>query len=90
MKLLVGWGNLSFKEKVKKIKNWLKSQSFLSIDQKQKLEMTLDLEKEGAVASKSSKLAPEQSKDKPKQPHKKKKGPRNNKGEGNWHRPYPN
>ncbi|MBW0582810.1 hypothetical protein O181_122525 [Austropuccinia psidii MF-1] len=54
MELLGGWSPLSCKDKVKKIKNWLKNQSLLSIDQKKKLEMTPDLEKEGPVASTSS------------------------------------
>ncbi|MBW0589826.1 hypothetical protein O181_129541 [Austropuccinia psidii MF-1] len=82
---------LSCKDKIKKIKNWFKSQSILSIDQKKELEMTSALEKEGPEASKSSKHALEQSKDKPKGPQKKLRGPRNNKGKGkskaNWNRP---
>ncbi|MBW0582030.1 hypothetical protein O181_121745 [Austropuccinia psidii MF-1] len=40
--------------------------SLLSIDQKKELKMTPALEKEGPVASSSSKTAPEMSKDKPK------------------------
>ncbi|MBW0546239.1 hypothetical protein O181_085954 [Austropuccinia psidii MF-1] len=83
---LGGWSPLSCKDKVKKIKNWLKNQSLLSIDQKKELEMT-------AVASTSSKPAPEVSKDKPKGPHKKQRGPKSHqdkgKGKANWHRPYP-
>ncbi|MBW0465364.1 hypothetical protein O181_005079 [Austropuccinia psidii MF-1] len=55
--------------------------------------MTPALEKEGPVASTSSKPAPEMSKDKPKVPQKKHKGPKNHhgkgKGKGNWHRSYP-
>ncbi|MBW0580404.1 hypothetical protein O181_120119 [Austropuccinia psidii MF-1] len=51
---LGGWSPLSCKEKVKKIKDWLKNQSLLSIDQKKELQMTLALEKEGPVASTSS------------------------------------
>ncbi|MBW0581487.1 hypothetical protein O181_121202 [Austropuccinia psidii MF-1] len=51
---LGGWSPLSFKGKVKKIKNWLKNQSILSVDQKKELEMTPDFEKEGPVASTSS------------------------------------
>ncbi|MBW0483937.1 hypothetical protein O181_023652 [Austropuccinia psidii MF-1] len=51
------------------------------------------LEKEGPVASTSSKKAPEVPKDKPKGHQKKHRGPRNNKGKGkgkaNWKRPYP-
>ncbi|MBW0468680.1 hypothetical protein O181_008395 [Austropuccinia psidii MF-1] len=66
IELLGGWSPLSCKDKVKKIKNWLKNQSLFSIDQRKELEMTLALEKEGPVASKSSKPAPEVSKDKPK------------------------
>ncbi|MBW0516526.1 hypothetical protein O181_056241 [Austropuccinia psidii MF-1] len=55
--------------------------------------MTLPLEKEGQVASTSSKQAPEVSKDKNKGPHSKQKGPKRHQGKGkgkaNWHRPYP-
>ncbi|MBW0502905.1 hypothetical protein O181_042620 [Austropuccinia psidii MF-1] len=92
IELLGGWSPLSFKEKVKKIKNWLKNQSLLSIDQKE-LEMTPALKKEGPVVSTNSKPAPEVSKDKPKGPQKKQKGPKNHQGKGkgkaNCHRPYP-
>ncbi|MBW0520686.1 hypothetical protein O181_060401 [Austropuccinia psidii MF-1] len=76
-----------------KIKNWLKNQPLLSIDQKKELEMTPALETEGPVVSTSSKPAPEVSKDKPKGPQKKQKGPKNHQGKGkgkaNWHRPNP-
>ncbi|MBW0582343.1 hypothetical protein O181_122058 [Austropuccinia psidii MF-1] len=93
IELLGGWRPLSCKDKVKKIKNWLKNQSILSIDQKKELEMTPALETEAPVASTSSKQGPEVSKDKPKGPQKKQRGPKNhqNKGKGkaNWHRPYP-
>ncbi|MBW0508031.1 hypothetical protein O181_047746 [Austropuccinia psidii MF-1] len=55
--------------------------------------MTPALEKEGPVASASSKPAPEVFKDKPKGPQRKQRGPKSNQGEGkgkaNWHRPYP-
>ncbi|MBW0493763.1 hypothetical protein O181_033478 [Austropuccinia psidii MF-1] len=55
--------------------------------------MTPALEKEGPVASTSSRLAPDVSKQKPKGPQKKKGCPKNNRGKGkgkaNWHRPYP-
>ncbi|MBW0590396.1 hypothetical protein O181_130111 [Austropuccinia psidii MF-1] len=53
IELLGGWSPLSCKDKVKKIKNWLKKQSLLSIDQKREVEMTPALE-EGPVASTSS------------------------------------
>ncbi|MBW0497326.1 hypothetical protein O181_037041 [Austropuccinia psidii MF-1] len=93
IELLGGWSPFSCKDKVKKIKNWLKNQSLLSIDQWKELEMTPVFEKEGPVVSTSSKPAPEVSKDKPKGPQKKKKGPKSHqgkgKGKGNWHRPYP-
>ncbi|MBW0558811.1 hypothetical protein O181_098526 [Austropuccinia psidii MF-1] len=93
IELLGGWSPLSCKDKVKKIKNWLKKQSLLSIDQKKELGMTLALETEGPVGSTSSKPAPEVSKDKPKGPQKKNRGPKNHqgksKGKANWHRPYP-
>ncbi|MBW0523461.1 hypothetical protein O181_063176 [Austropuccinia psidii MF-1] len=92
IELLGGWSPLSCKEKVKKIKNWLKNQSLLFVDQKRELEMTPALE-EGPVASTSSKPAPEASKGKPKGPQKKKKGPKSHKAKGkskaNEHRPYP-
>ncbi|MBW0501136.1 hypothetical protein O181_040851 [Austropuccinia psidii MF-1] len=55
--------------------------------------MSADLEKEGPVASTSSKPAPEVFKDKLKGSQKKKRVPKNNKGnvkaKVNWHRPYP-
>ncbi|MBW0514290.1 hypothetical protein O181_054005 [Austropuccinia psidii MF-1] len=93
IELLGGWSPLSCKEKVKKIKNWLKKQSLVSTEQKKELEMTPTLEIEGPVASTSSKPAPEVSKDKPKGPQKKQRGPKNHQGKGkgraNWHRPYP-
>ncbi|MBW0543997.1 hypothetical protein O181_083712 [Austropuccinia psidii MF-1] len=54
IKLLGGWCPLSFKEKVKKLKNWLKNHSVLSIDQKKELEITPALEIEDPVASTSS------------------------------------
>ncbi|MBW0533033.1 hypothetical protein O181_072748 [Austropuccinia psidii MF-1] len=93
IELLGGWSPLSCKDKVKKIKNFLKNQSLLSIDQKKVLEITPALETEGPVASTSSQPAPEVSKDKPKGLQKKQKGPKNHqvkgKGKANWHRPYP-
>ncbi|MBW0560648.1 hypothetical protein O181_100363 [Austropuccinia psidii MF-1] len=93
MELLGGWSPLSFKEKVKKIKNLLKNKSLLSINEKKELEMTSALETEGPVASTSSKPAPEVSKGKPKRPQKKQKSPKNHQGKGkgkaNWHRTYP-
>ncbi|MBW0582733.1 hypothetical protein O181_122448 [Austropuccinia psidii MF-1] len=77
----------------KKIKNWLKNQSILSIDQKKELEMTPALETEPPVVSTSSKTAPEVSKNMFKGPQKKQRGPKNHqrkgKGKANWHRPYP-
>ncbi|MBW0462149.1 hypothetical protein O181_001864 [Austropuccinia psidii MF-1] len=55
--------------------------------------MTTSLEKEGPVASTSSKPAPEVSKDKAKGPQKKKGVPKKNQGKtkvkANWKRPYP-
>ncbi|MBW0584219.1 hypothetical protein O181_123934 [Austropuccinia psidii MF-1] len=57
IELLEGWSTFSCKEKVKKIKNWLKNQSIFFIDQKNELEMTPSLEKEGPVVSSSSKPA---------------------------------
>ncbi|MBW0592951.1 hypothetical protein O181_132666, partial [Austropuccinia psidii MF-1] len=87
IELLKGWSPLSCKDKVKKIKNWLKNQSLLSIDQNKELEMTPALETEAPVASTSSKPAPEVSKDKPKGPQKWQRGPKNHqrkgKGKGN-------
>ncbi|MBW0591651.1 hypothetical protein O181_131366 [Austropuccinia psidii MF-1] len=93
IELLEGWSSLSCKDKVKNIKNWLKNQSLLPIDQKMELEMTAAVETEVPVASTSSKPAPEMSKDKPKGPRKKQRGPKNHQGKGkgkaNCHRPYP-
>ncbi|MBW0586815.1 hypothetical protein O181_126530 [Austropuccinia psidii MF-1] len=40
IELLGGWSLFSCKDKAKKIKNWLKNQSLLAIDQKKELEMT--------------------------------------------------
>ncbi|MBW0552358.1 hypothetical protein O181_092073 [Austropuccinia psidii MF-1] len=54
IELLGGCSPLSCKDKVKKINNWLKNQSLLSIDQKKELEMTLALGTEVPVASTSS------------------------------------
>ncbi|MBW0465294.1 hypothetical protein O181_005009 [Austropuccinia psidii MF-1] len=92
IKLLGRWSPLSYKDKVKKIKNWFMNESLLSIDQKKELEMTAALE-EGPVASTSSKPAPEASKEKPKGPQKKKKAHKSHQGKGkgkaNGHRPYP-
>ncbi|MBW0581456.1 hypothetical protein O181_121171 [Austropuccinia psidii MF-1] len=75
------WSPLSFKDKVKKLKNWLKNKSLLSIDQKKELEMTPALE-EGPVVSTSSKPAPEAFKEKLKGPQNKTKGPKNHQSKG--------
>ncbi|MBW0550127.1 hypothetical protein O181_089842 [Austropuccinia psidii MF-1] len=89
---LGGWRPFFFKDKVKKIKNWLKNQSLLSIDQKKELEMTPTLEKGGPVASTSFKPAPKVFKEKYNRPQKKPKGLKNHQGKGkgkeNWLRPY--
>ncbi|MBW0566755.1 hypothetical protein O181_106470 [Austropuccinia psidii MF-1] len=82
IELLGGWSTLSFKEKVIKKKNWLKNQSLLSIDQKKELEICPALEREGPMASTSSKPTPEVPKHKPKGPQKKKKGPKKHQGKG--------
>ncbi|MBW0577781.1 hypothetical protein O181_117496 [Austropuccinia psidii MF-1] len=82
IEILGGWSPSSCKDKVKKIKNWFKNQSLLSIDQKKELEMTPALQTEAPVASTSSKPAPEMSKDKPKGPQKKQRGPKNHQGKG--------
>ncbi|MBW0556828.1 hypothetical protein O181_096543 [Austropuccinia psidii MF-1] len=82
IELLGGWSPLSCKDKVKKIKSWLKNQSLLSIDQKKGLEMFPALEKEGPVVSNRSKPAPELSKDKLKGPQNKQRGPKNHHGKG--------
>ncbi|MBW0566677.1 hypothetical protein O181_106392 [Austropuccinia psidii MF-1] len=85
-----GWSPFSFKDKVKKIQNWLKNQSLLSIDQKKELEMTPALDKKKAQWCLP---AAEVSKNKSKGPQKKQKGLNNHKGKGKgkakWHRPYP-
>ncbi|MBW0501443.1 hypothetical protein O181_041158 [Austropuccinia psidii MF-1] len=92
IELLGGWSPLSFKDKVRKIKNLLNNYSILSIDQKKQLEMTPALETEAPVVSTSSKPAPEASKYNPKGPQKKQRGAKNHqskgKGKANWHRPY--
>ncbi|MBW0551353.1 hypothetical protein O181_091068 [Austropuccinia psidii MF-1] len=80
IELLGGWSPLSCKDKVKKMNNWLKSKSLLSIDQKKELEMTPALETEASVASTSSKPAQEVSKDKLKGPQKKQRGHKNHQG----------
>ncbi|MBW0573563.1 hypothetical protein O181_113278 [Austropuccinia psidii MF-1] len=54
IELLGGWSPFCRKDKVKKIKNLLRNQSLLSIDQKKQLEMTPALETEGPVVSTSS------------------------------------
>ncbi|MBW0584264.1 hypothetical protein O181_123979 [Austropuccinia psidii MF-1] len=89
IELLGGWRPLSCKYKVKRIKNWLRNQILLSIDQRKELEMTPALETEAPVASNSSKPAPEVSNGKPQGPQKEKRGPKNHQGKANWHRPYP-
>ncbi|MBW0569517.1 hypothetical protein O181_109232 [Austropuccinia psidii MF-1] len=93
IELLGCWSPFSCKDKVKKIKNWLKTQSLLSIDQKRQLEMTPALETDVPVVSTSSKPSPEVSKDKPKRPQNKQRGPKNHQGKGkgkaNWNRPHP-
>ncbi|MBW0537579.1 hypothetical protein O181_077294 [Austropuccinia psidii MF-1] len=92
IELFGGWSPLSCKDKVKKMKNWLKNQSILYVNQKKELEMTPALGKEDPVASTSFKPSPEVFKVKPKVPQKKQRGFKNNKGKGkgkaNWHRPY--
>ncbi|MBW0562309.1 hypothetical protein O181_102024, partial [Austropuccinia psidii MF-1] len=93
IELLGGWSPFSCKDKVKKIKNWLKNQSLFSIDQKKELKMTPALETGVPVASTTSNPAPEMSKDKPNRAQKNWRGPKNHhckgKGKANWHRPYP-
>ncbi|MBW0517563.1 hypothetical protein O181_057278 [Austropuccinia psidii MF-1] len=88
-----GWSLLSFKDKFKKINNWLKNQITLSIDQKKELEMTPALQIEVPVASNSSKPAPAVLKDKLKRPQKRQRGSKSNrgklKGKASWQRPYP-
>ncbi|MBW0479132.1 hypothetical protein O181_018847 [Austropuccinia psidii MF-1] len=93
MEPLGGWSPLSCKDKVKKIKNWIKNQSILSLDQNKALSMTPALDNEGPVASTSSKPATEVSKYKPIGPQSKQSGLKRNQGKGkgkdNWNRPYP-
>ncbi|MBW0505668.1 hypothetical protein O181_045383 [Austropuccinia psidii MF-1] len=93
IKRLGGWSPFSCKDKFKKMENWLKNQSLLSIDKKKEFEITPALEKEGPVVSNSSRPAPEVSNNKPKGPQKKQGGPKSHQGEGkgmaNWNRPYP-
>ncbi|MBW0499422.1 hypothetical protein O181_039137 [Austropuccinia psidii MF-1] len=54
IELLGGWSPLFCKDKVRNMNNWWKNQILLCIDQKKELEMTPALEKEGPVASTSS------------------------------------
>ncbi|MBW0570844.1 hypothetical protein O181_110559 [Austropuccinia psidii MF-1] len=54
IEILGGWSSFFFKDKVKRIKNWLKNQTLLSIYQKKELELTLAFKKEGPVVSTSS------------------------------------
>ncbi|MBW0507379.1 hypothetical protein O181_047094 [Austropuccinia psidii MF-1] len=61
IELLGGWSPLSCKDKVKKRNNFLKNQILLSVDQKRELQMTPALEKEGPVASTSSRSVQRQS-----------------------------
>ncbi|MBW0494321.1 hypothetical protein O181_034036 [Austropuccinia psidii MF-1] len=79
------WSLLSCKDKVKKIKSWLKNKSLLTVDQLKGLEMIPALEKERQGVSTSSRT--------PQGPQRKQKGPRTNKGKGkhkaNQNRPYP-
>ncbi|MBW0476098.1 hypothetical protein O181_015813 [Austropuccinia psidii MF-1] len=93
IELLGGWSTLSFKDKVKKLSNFLKNQSILSMNPKKELEMTPALEKEGPVVSTSSKPAPEQAKAKRRGPQKKQRGTRNNQSKGKgktaWNIHYP-
>ncbi|MBW0554269.1 hypothetical protein O181_093984 [Austropuccinia psidii MF-1] len=60
IELFEGWSPLSSKGKVKKITNWLRNQSVLSIDQQKELEMTPALETEGPVAATSSRSVQKQ------------------------------
>ncbi|MBW0506785.1 hypothetical protein O181_046500 [Austropuccinia psidii MF-1] len=89
IEILRGWSLVFHKDKVKKRNNWLKNQSCLSIEQKKALEMSPAVEKEGPVASTSSRAFQRQSKG----PQKGQRGPNRNKGNGkikyNWHRTYP-
>ncbi|MBW0493274.1 hypothetical protein O181_032989 [Austropuccinia psidii MF-1] len=76
IELLGGWCPFLCKDNVKKINNWLKNQSLISIDHKKELEMTPALENEGPVVSTSSKPAPEMSKTIPKDCRRSPKVPR--------------
>ncbi|MBW0508854.1 hypothetical protein O181_048569 [Austropuccinia psidii MF-1] len=62
IELFGGWHPLSFKDKIKNMKNWLKKQRIFSIDQKKELEMTSALEKEESIASTSFRLVQRQAK----------------------------
>ncbi|MBW0564216.1 hypothetical protein O181_103931 [Austropuccinia psidii MF-1] len=81
------------KRKGKKDKELVEKSKSFTHGQKNELEMTSALEKEGPVVSTNSKPASEVSNDKPQRPQKKRKGPKNHQGKGkgkeNWHRPYP-
>ncbi|MBW0540796.1 hypothetical protein O181_080511 [Austropuccinia psidii MF-1] len=49
IEVLGGWSPMYWKEKVNKIRYWLKNQSLSSVDQKKKLEMIQDFENERTV-----------------------------------------
>ncbi|MBW0586226.1 hypothetical protein O181_125941, partial [Austropuccinia psidii MF-1] len=89
IELLGGWSPLFCKDKVKKIKNWLKNQSLLSIDQKKELEMTPALETESPVASTSSKSVQGQAQRTSEEAEISKNHQSKGKGKANWQRPDP-
>ncbi|MBW0510382.1 hypothetical protein O181_050097 [Austropuccinia psidii MF-1] len=76
IELLGGWSPLSLKDKVKKMKNWLKKQSLLSIDQKKELEMTPEVSNNKPKGPQKKQKGPNNHQGK-------------GKGKANWHRPNP-
>ncbi|MBW0463412.1 hypothetical protein O181_003127 [Austropuccinia psidii MF-1] len=75
IELLEGWSPLSCKYKFKKMKNWLKNKSLLSLEKKREFGISQALEKEVPLASNRSKPATKIPKDRPKGPQKKMKVP---------------
>ncbi|MBW0514933.1 hypothetical protein O181_054648 [Austropuccinia psidii MF-1] len=84
------WNPFSCKNKVKKIKNWLKNQSLFRPEDG--LVNYPSFGERRPVSSNNSKKATEMSKKKPKGPEKKQKGLKNHQGKGkgkeNWDRPH--
>ncbi|MBW0512108.1 hypothetical protein O181_051823 [Austropuccinia psidii MF-1] len=88
-----GWSPFSCKDKFKNIKNWLKNQSLLFIDQKKELEMTPALETEGPSGiyqlQTSSRSVHRQAQRTSEEAERSQEPSRQGPNKANWHRPYP-